>query len=126
MKPILNHTNTFFKLLCLSIEIFNRKLIGFILLSPRMIYIFLIMFYCLLFWKFLDAHGQAIVCFFLCFSEDDMHYNYEADLMLDSVNRRYKKIVLTTYLIGMAMAVVGCILVLYWIEYMLLFVFKKI
>lgn len=49
---------------------------------------------------------------FLCFSEDDMHYNYEADLMLDSVNRRYKKIVLTTYSMGMVMIVVGCLLVL--------------
>jgi len=45
-------------------------------------------------------------------NEDDMYYNYEADLMLDSVNRRYKKVVFTTYAMGMAMTIIGCLLVL--------------
>ncbi|CAI6350071.1 unnamed protein product [Macrosiphum euphorbiae] len=45
-------------------------------------------------------------------NEDDMYYNYEADLMLDSVNHRYKKIVFTTYAMGMAMTIIGCLLVL--------------
>jgi len=64
-----------------------------------------------------DRHYRDVcvcvcVCVFLCFSEENMHFNYEADLMLDSVNRRYKKIVLSTYATGMAMTVVGCLLVL--------------
>lgn len=63
--------------------------------------------------QFSQLGDRVCVCYFLCFSEDEMHYNYEADLMLDTINRRFKLIVLTTYSLGTAMAVIGCLLVVW-------------